>query len=65
MIALAYGLGSRLLALGGGLGLSYALFVFYYDLDTTLLIKSAMLVAAGTIVLAVWRIVTPRGGHTP
>jgi len=65
MIALAYGLGSRLLALGGGLGLCYALFVFYYDLDTTLLIKSAMLVAAGTIVLAVWRIVTPRGGHTP
>lgn len=54
ILALAFVLGSRLLALGGIIVTGYVLTAFYYDLDTTLLVKSGMLVLAGCVLTGAW-----------
>jgi len=54
IIALAYVLGSRLLAEAGILLEAYYLCRFYYDLHFTLLAKSAILTAVGCALLLLW-----------
>jgi len=54
IMALAFVLGSRLLALLGSLLQIYFVWRFYYDLDLTLLDKSLMMMAAGLVMLALW-----------
>ncbi len=54
ILALAFVLGSRLLAIGGIIVTAYVLNAFYYDLDTTLLMKSGMLVLAGGVLTGAW-----------
>lgn len=57
IMALAFVLGSRLLALGGVLFQIYFLVKFYYHMDTSLLIKSMILSAAGLVLIALWAVV--------
>lgn len=54
VLALAFVLGSRLLALLGALLQAWFLWQFYYDLGLTLLVKSLILVAAGAALLVLW-----------
>lgn len=61
LLALAYALGSRLLALGGIIITGYVLNAFYYDLDTTLLVKSGMLILAGIVLIASWFLLARKG----
>jgi hypothetical protein len=51
LLALAYTLGSRFLAILGALAQVYFIWRFYWDLQETLLIKSIILMAAGAILL--------------
>lgn len=54
VLALAFLLGSRLLALLGALLQAWFLWQFYYDLGLTLLVKSLILVAVGAALLVLW-----------
>ena len=54
VLALAFLLGSRLLALLGALLQTWFLWQFYYDLGLTLLVKSLILVAIGATLLVLW-----------
>lgn len=54
LLALAYLLGSRMLAALGAVAQAWFLSRFYYDLDLTLLQKSGMLAAAGALLLGLW-----------
>ncbi|MGB5261268.1 MAG: DUF4401 domain-containing protein [Gammaproteobacteria bacterium] len=58
IMMLAFVLGSRPLALLGVLLQIWSLWRFYYDLHMTLLAKSMVLVAVGTVLLALWWLVT-------
>jgi uncharacterized membrane protein len=52
LLALAYAIGSRFLAILGTLAQVYFIWRFYWDLQETLLIKSIILMAAGAVLLA-------------
>jgi uncharacterized membrane protein len=54
ILMLAFVLGSRPLALLGTLLQIYFIWRFYYDLDTTLLVKSEILAAVGGVLLVAW-----------
>jgi uncharacterized membrane protein len=57
ILVLAFVLGSRLLALAGLLLQIYFIVQFYYQLETSLLVKSVVLSAAGAVLLALWGVV--------
>ncbi|WP_119301281.1 DUF4401 domain-containing protein [Dongia deserti] len=52
LLALAYTIGSRSLAIIGALAEIYFIWLFYWDLQETLLTKSVILMSAGAILLA-------------
>lgn len=54
ILVLAFVLGARGLAIIGSLLQIYFLWKFYYDLDMTLLQKSALLAAVGVVILGLW-----------
>lgn len=54
LLALAYLLGSRMLAALGTIAHVWFVSRFYYDLELTLLEKSGMLAAAGVLLLGLW-----------
>lgn len=54
LLALAYLLGSRMLAALGAVAQAWFLSRFYYDLDLTLLQKSGTLAAVGALLLGLW-----------
>ncbi len=57
ILALSFVLGSRLLAMGGVLLQICFLVQFYYQLETSLLVKSMILSATGLVLLALWAVV--------
>jgi len=61
ILALAYILGSRLLAVGGIIVTGYVLNAFYYDLDTSLPVKAGILVLAGCVFLGAWYLLGRKG----
>jgi len=62
ILALAFVMGSRLLAVGGIIVTGYVLTAFYYDLGTTLLMKSGMLVLAGCVLTGAWFLLGRKDG---
>lgn len=67
LLVLAYALGNRMLAALGVVAQIWFVSRFYDDLDLTLLAKSGMLLAAGSLLLALWwvwiRRPAPEAGH--
>ena len=69
VIVLGFGNGNRVLTGLGVMSLLAAVFAFYYNLDTTLLAKSALLAATGVVLLALrsavfrWRWPDVEAGH--
>ncbi len=60
ILALAYVLGSRLLALLGVVAAAVFIWQFYYDLATTLLVKSLLAGAVGLVLLLLWALLQRR-----
>lgn len=63
LLALAYLLGSRMLATLGVVAHVWFIGRFYYDLELTLLEKSGTLAAAGLLLLGLWWMWTRQGGE--